>query len=464
MNTENLDKTIRQIMRKKKTPGLALAVTHNDEVIYSKGFGSRNLQQRLPMTSDTLIGIGSITKSFTAFAILKLEEAGKLSIEDSVSEHLPFAPFASRTEIKIKHLLAHSSGIPAMDAGENSFSFTFGDFSRVYPANIREEFIAHLGDAEDFIIFKPEEHFFYNNDMYTCLAFIIEQLSGLTFERFIQQEILQPLQMNRAVLTQQALDADPENNAMTGYLFEVRNDVVHAKPSDVPIGGTVQAPGGIYTSMNEMINYAKCLLNSGEFNGVRLLSPESVAKLFTPQMSTPYGRGADPQYCLGWSKDDKTEQIPYTVIHHGGGMLTSSSHLMLIPELNLAVTIAENASTGVCGMIADAVVATLLEQDPSAVIEDLKITNTVDEILGTYRSPHDMYQITLSRKNNMLWVDAQIDDGAVSFAMVGKDIDKLEFARYSLRADNKNKITFIRNQLTGKIEFCTYDRYLYRRV
>ena len=79
LNIERLGKTIRQIMRKKKTPGLALSVWQNNAPIYSKGFGSRSLKPSLPMTSDTLMGIGSITKSFTAFAILKLEEAGKLT-------------------------------------------------------------------------------------------------------------------------------------------------------------------------------------------------------------------------------------------------------------------------------------------------------------------------------------------------------------------------------------------------
>ena len=74
-----------------------------------------------------------------------------------------------------------------------------------------------------------------------------------------------------------------------------------------------------------------------------------------------------------------------------------------------------------------------------------------------------MYSLTLSRKNGMLWADAQIDDGAVSFALLVKDIDQLVFARYSLRADNKNLIRFVRNKTTGKIEYVTYDRYLYRR-
>ena len=88
MNTASLDKIIRQIMRKKNTPGLAVSEVQNGKLIYAKGFRSRDLKQHLPMTSDILVGIGSITKSFTAFAILKLEELGRLSLEDSVATHL----------------------------------------------------------------------------------------------------------------------------------------------------------------------------------------------------------------------------------------------------------------------------------------------------------------------------------------------------------------------------------------
>ena len=131
MNADLLQKIVRQQMRKRKTPGLAVAILKDTEVGYSKGFGSRDLQHHLPMTADTLIGIGSVTKSFTAFAIMKLEEMKCLSIEDSVSDYLYAEPFLSRPGIKIKHLLSHSSGIPTMDAGINRFHYAFGDFSRV---------------------------------------------------------------------------------------------------------------------------------------------------------------------------------------------------------------------------------------------------------------------------------------------------------------------------------------------
>ena len=147
MNTLLIEKTIRQLMRKKNTPGLAVGIVHNNEIIYAKGFGLRDLKQHKPMTADTLIGMGSITKSFTAFAIMALQEQGKLNIEDSVADHLNVEPFLSRPAIKIKHLLSHSSGIPSMDAGGSKFTYTFDQFSTILPAHTREEFLAHMADA-----------------------------------------------------------------------------------------------------------------------------------------------------------------------------------------------------------------------------------------------------------------------------------------------------------------------------
>ena len=464
MNFETLDQTIRQQMRKRKTPGLALSIIKDDKVIYSKGFGARNLKQRLPMTPDTLIGIGSVTKSFTAFAIVKLEEMNRLSIEDSVSDYLDAEPFRSRPAIKIKHLLSHSSGIPTMDAANNSFHYAFDDFSRLYPAETREEFLAHMGDAADFIIYEPGEHFFYNNDCYTCLGYIIEDLTGGSFEAFIQDTLLTPLHMQRAVMTQEAFDQDPDNNVMTGYMPDVKDGKAMFKPSAMPMGGAIQAPGGLYASMNEMLHYAECLLNQGKFRGQTLLQPESAAKLFAPLMASPYGRGDNPHYCMGWGLSQATEQIPHPVIGHGGGMLTSSSNFVMIPELKLGIVAAENASTGICPVVTDAVIAVMRGQEPEAVLEDLKIAQALEDIEGLYKSAHGMYQFRVYRDNGVLKVDADIDDGVICFVMTMKDVDALEFLVYSHKAENKNKVKFLRNAQSGKVEHVTYDRYLYRRV
>ena len=449
-------------MRKRNTPGMAISIIKDNRTLYSKGFGARNLKQQEPMDADTLLGIGSITKSFTAFAIMQLQDRGQLSIEDSAAKYLNVEPFVSRPEIKIKHMLSHASGVPSMDAGMLSFNYTFGDFSRIYPASNREDFLAHLADAEEFTLFKPGEKFFYNNDMYTCLAFIVEEITGLNFEQFVQANILNPLEMTRAVLSKSAFDAD--DNRMTGYLLEMKNGKSCAKESDVPIDGYLQAPGGLYVSMNEMLNYAKCLLNHGEFNGTQILSKESVATLFASQIATPYGEGNNPQYALGWCIESPTNFVPYGVLQHGGGMGTSNSFLLLIPELNAAVVAAENAGTGITPLIARVAVAELLGDKPEVVVEDLRMDLCLAEVEGTYQSQYDMYKLTVGRKNGVLQADVETDDGSFSFPLIPSDIDNLEFSVYSLRSSRHAKVVFYRDEKTQKIAFSRYDRFMYRRV
>ena len=469
MNTVKLEKTIRTLMRKRKTPGMAIAVCKDNETLYAKGFGARNLKQHQAMDADTLIGIGSITKSFTAFAIMKLQEMGRLSIEDSAAQYLNAEPFASRPEICIKHMLAHSTGIPSMDAGMLAFTYQFDDFSRIYPASNRADFLAHMADAEEFIFFKPGERFFYNNDMYTCLGFIVEAVTDISFEQFVQEQILEPLEMTRAVFTQQGLDSDGDNhnhnnnNTMTGYRFDTKDGRVVLKESAVPIDGYLQAPGGIYTSMNEMLNYAQCLLNKGTFKGRRVLSPESVATLFKGQIITPYGEGQNPEYSLGWTVENPTEQVPHVVIQHGGGMETSQSFLALVPDLNLGIAVAENASTAIAPLVTRMVIAEQLGQDHQQAIEDLRIVEALKAIEGTYQSPYEMYSLKVSRKGVVLQADLETDDGSFSFPLIPKDLDKLEFTTYSLRSDNKARVFFYRNSETQQVEFASYDRFMYKR-
>ena len=103
---------------------------------------------------------------------------------------------------------------------ENQISWhTFEDYKKVYPATTKEDFIAHLGEPEEFIIFKPGEKFFYNNDMFTCLGFIIEKISGITYPQFIKKEILDPLEMKRAVFLKEDFENDPLDDKITCYFI-----------------------------------------------------------------------------------------------------------------------------------------------------------------------------------------------------------------------------------------------------
>ena len=144
-------------------------------------------------------------------------------------------------------------------------------------------------------------------------------------------------------------------------------------------------------------------------------------------------------------------------------MLTSGSQMTMIPELNLGIVVAENAFTNVSPLIVQAIIASMLEQNPQQTVEGLAIAQAIDDITGEYQSPHNMYSFKVGLSNNVLMADAVYDDGNLTFPLLSDDIANLVFKGYSLVADNKNKIEFLRNEKTGKVEYVAYDRYLYRR-
>lgn len=457
----NLETIIRSYMRKYNTPGVAISILKDDEVIYSKGFGSRDLQEFKPIDGDTLIGIGSITKSFTAFAFLKLEEMGKLTIQDSVSKFLRVQPFISHPDIKIVHLLSHSSGIPAADASMTHFSYTFGDLSRIYPATTKEDLLAHIGEPEEYIIFKPGEYFFYNNDMFACLAFIIEQVSGLSYTEFVKKEIFEPLEMKRAVFSRKELLND--SNHMTGYRPIKEGEKTAMKKFDVPIGGFLEAAGGIYVSMNEMMHYAQCLLQKGTYKGRKILQPKTIEKLWSPIIARPAGFTKNSKYCLGLAlENDYFEN--YTLIHHGGGMDTSCAYFAFIPEANIAVSCAQNSCTGPVSVYPRVAISLLLGIDAESKIEFLKKSKLLEEVSGTYKSSVNMYDFTIALKGGVIYIDYEIDDGKFSFPVLINDIDKLQFKICNGLAESDSFVTFYRNKNTNKIEFVNLDRYLFKKI
>lgn len=457
---KQLEKIIRNYMRKYKVPGLAISIYQEDQTIYSKGFGARDLDKFLPMTPQTLIGIGSITKSITAFGIMKFVENGKLSLDDSVSRYLDFSPFTSHPDIQIKHLLSHSSGVPAADGGLVSLFYTFGDYKKVYPATTREDFIAHLGDPENFVIFKPGEKFFYNNDMFTCLGFIIEKLSGISYAEFIQREILYPLEMKRAVFSKE--DFEKDDDKITGYLPKKEENIMVPKKHPVPLYDYLNAPGGLYVSMEEMMHYAECLLQRGKYKEKQLLSSDSIDELWTPRISSPYGYGKDPKYCLALVLEE--DYYNYNFIHHGGGLGTSCANFGLIPEKKLGVSVGQNTCTGIISVITRTALSLLLDLDPLIHVEELKIEQIIDEIGGVYKSSHDLYELKIYLKGTVLFADIEVDDGFMSLPLIPNQLKDLSFIVCSTLPKAREQIKFIRDQSTNKVKFVVYDRYLYRKI
>ncbi|WP_457559167.1 serine hydrolase domain-containing protein [Candidatus Harpocratesius sp.] len=462
-NLQDLDKYIRKYMRSGKIPGLAISIIHKGQLVYSKGFGARDLEKGLPMTPQTLIGIGSVTKSFTAIAIMKLVESGMLSLDDSVSKYLPYPPFSNHRNVQIRHLLSHSSGIPACDASLFEMFYLFGDFSRICPVQSRDQFLAHISDAEKYFYFSPGEHFFYNNDMYVCLGFIIENLTGRSYAEFVKSEILDPLQMTNVAFTLDQFNNHPENNRMAGYLPKLKDKKTVLTKAPVPVFNDLQAPGGLYVSMEDMMHYAECLLNKGRYNNIQLIQPNSVEELWNPVIPTPYGYGPQPKYCLGWVIDEGINGIPYTLIHHGGGLGTSCSFFAIIPELKIGISVAQNTCIDSVEKVGRAAIAYLLGQKPEIIFEDFRRIALLNEICGEYIAPYGMYSMKISEKKGIINAQLEIDDGALEFPLYLENFEKLQFVVCRSISPKPFYVQFYRDSKNNHIKFATFDRYIYMK-
>src|SRR5438477_7777331 len=163
----------------------AVLVARGNEVLFSKGYGSANLEWSVPNTPTTKFRLGSVTKQFTAASILLLEERGKLSVEDPVKKHLPDAP-AAWDKVTIFHLLTHTSGVADFTS--------FPDYPKIEPfATTPAKLVALFRDKP--LDFDPGTEWRYDNSGYVLLTYLIEKITGDSYEKFVRENIFAPLGM-----------------------------------------------------------------------------------------------------------------------------------------------------------------------------------------------------------------------------------------------------------------------------
>ena len=171
-----------------RDPGVAIAVVEDGKLVHSEGYGVANLEWNCPIRLDTVFCLASITKQFTATAIMLLEREGKLRLDDPITTYLPDYPTHDRT-ITITHLLNHTSGIKSYTSLDNFIK----DISK---RMCHGDLLAYFKDLS--LEFEPGTRFLYNNSGYHLLGLIIEKIAQMSYEQFIQQHIFQPLDMHHS--------------------------------------------------------------------------------------------------------------------------------------------------------------------------------------------------------------------------------------------------------------------------
>jgi len=460
---EEIEQKIIDLMGEFKIPGLSIGIVEHGKPIYAKGFGARNIEKNLPFTANTLFGVGSISKSFTALALLQLVQEGKINLQDPVIKYLNFKIGDNKNPIKICHLLSHSSGIPELSGNVVALARQLGNFEVTIPMSSWNDFFLHINNASTEIFEIPDKNFFYNNDMFTCIGLIIEKLTNMKFEAYIKKKILEPLKMHRSIYLKE--DFEKENDVLTGYIPSKEKELY--KETSHPFDKIVYAPGGLVSSAREMQNYIISLINGGVFNNSRIIQQSLLEQMWTSYIKIPDETlgGKDAWYGLGWVIEK--DFFGHRLIHHGGDVGSSTAFLALVPEEKIGVILGANCNASiVLSSLAYLVLGFLLGIEESKTIPALKIYKKLKSLTGKYSTYKNLENINISFENDILY--AEIKESLDFFIpmklpLVLEDIDKLKFYVPTVYPNRKIKVQFFVEEITQNVHF-TFDRYYFHKI
>lgn len=301
-----IDKDVQIILSLTKTPSAVIEIVKDGRMVYRKAYGVRDLERRTPATINTHYEIGSITKQFTAAAILQLQEAGKLDINDKLSKYLPDAPHAS--EVTLRQLLTHTSGLPEYLDGPDI------DSAATKPATFAQLMSRVLGKPLDF---KPGTKMVYNNTGYILLGRVIETISLQTYHDYVRKHLLHPAGMAQTVTVQ---DEGQLSNMATGYR-QAHDGPERAQPIHETWGWSA---GDLISTVDDLEKWNRALTEG------KIVSSASYLAMTTP---AKVGDGVS-NYGLGLFVDSVLDQPR---IGHTGGSFGFTTANEYFPKQNVRV-------------------------------------------------------------------------------------------------------------------------------
>lgn len=306
-------------------PGMSLAIVKDGQVIYSKGLGFKDFENKVAVTADTQFAIGSSTKAFTGLSVLMTADEGKLSLDASPKTVLPYFKMADPDTDKnmtIRDLLTHSSGLNRTD-----LAMITGKLNR-------QELIRVAGEAKP--IGKLRERFGYQNLMYTTAGEVVAVAQKKPWEKFVPQRIFRPLGMTNSNMSIRELEKAKDKSF--GYIYNFDTNETKKLPYR-PIDDVAPA-GSINSSANDMAKWLQFVLAGGVApNGKRLVSEAGYQEWLKPQMKVnPAGTS---HYALGWFVQ---KWNGLTVVQHGGNIDGFNALVAMIPEKKIGFVMLTNVS------------------------------------------------------------------------------------------------------------------------
>ncbi|MGD9906005.1 MAG: serine hydrolase domain-containing protein [Vicinamibacterales bacterium] len=296
------------------TPGLAAAVVVGESIVWAQGFGLADLEQGVPVRPESVFRIASISKPIAATAVMQLVERGLVSLDDPIQRFVPTFPRKAAGEIRIRHLLTHTSGIRHYRGNEMNSRDAYPSVERALSVF-----------RNDPLLFAPGERYAYSTYGYNLLAGVVEAASGRSFEDYLRLNVFGPA-------------------GMTSTFLERPQEVIRWRARQYvrgPLAGTwLQAPyvdlsvkwagGGMISSVLDLARF-DIALNTG-----RLLRPETVERMY---VSGRLNNGGYTGYGLGWMVSQEGGRLR---VAHSGGATGGTTYILREPRTRLASVILTN--------------------------------------------------------------------------------------------------------------------------
>ncbi len=295
------------------SPGASVMIIQDGRVLLAKGYGLANVEEKVPCGTNTNFRLASVTKQFTAMAVMILAERKKLSLDECLTDFFPEFPACGR-QITVRQLLTHTSGLI--------------DYEDVIPKGteipVLDRDVLRLLMQQHKTYFPPGTKYRYSNSAYSLLALIVEARSGSTFARFLQDNIFRPLKMANTLAYEQGLSVVPHR--AYGY----SPDGGGFKRTDQSLTSSVLGDGGIYSSVADLYQWDQALYTD------KLVSRKMLELAFTPGPATEH---PDTGYGFGWFIG---QYRGLREIWHSGNSIGFTTRIARFPERKFTVVILTN--------------------------------------------------------------------------------------------------------------------------
>lgn len=344
-----LDRYIDSFMKVWNIPGLALGIVYKDQLIYAKGYGSRDLKNGLPVDAKTIFPIASNTKLFTATAACMLAEEGKLNLDKPVRNFMPLLNFSNdelNAKVTLRDMLSHRTGLPRYDG--------IGAASLI----TRKELVGKIAYMKPELGFR--EGYIYNNMMYAAAGAVMETVTGMSWEDLTRKRIFQPLQMDASCFT----DEDMIKSQNFAYAYFEPDSTSKLQSVAFKVQNYAGGPAGhIRSNVEDMSHWMIAGLNGGKYKGQQAIPENAIKQTLIPNnIGDKEGKWEELSNSLyGLGRNIQTYK-GYKIATHTGSIDGYYSNLTFIPAENIAVFLVHNSvpAGSVRGVMAFPVIDRLL--------------------------------------------------------------------------------------------------------